>query len=327
MPQISLIIPLYNAEKYLRPCLDSVAAQTFKDFEVLCVDDGSKDATAGIVREYCAADGRFKLISQENAGCSAARNNGLKAASAPFVALLDQDDALHPQAFEVLYFLINKYGADIAAFKHITVPDNFVMGTVKTYEPEKLPAEYSADPLGFFFRNPKGGSVLVWNRLYRRSAVEGAEFPVGIQPAEDTVYTLKAMFLAKSIVYTDTELLFYRDSSTSVMNQGKTAKYIKAHAGAARVMYEYFIKSNVLEGERKRLLEKYITRFVFKSLISQPLRLIKGSERPQLLSLAHSLAAPLFREGICLPGLLGWRKNLASKLFLNHHFGLARILV
>ena len=116
MPAISLIIPLYNAEKYLRPCLDSAKNQTFEDIEIICINDGSTDNTADIVNEYVAEDSRFRLIEQENAGCSMARNHGLKSAMSPYVALLDQDDVLHPQAMEVLHHLITKYNADVAEF-------------------------------------------------------------------------------------------------------------------------------------------------------------------------------------------------------------------
>lgn len=77
MPQISLIIPLYNAEKYLVPCLESVARQSFRDFEVLCINDGSQDGTEAIVKSFADKDSRFRLINQENAGCSAARNHGI----------------------------------------------------------------------------------------------------------------------------------------------------------------------------------------------------------------------------------------------------------
>ena len=127
MPAISLIIPLYNAEKYLRPCLDSAKNQTFEDIEIICINDGSTDNTADIVNEYVAEDSRFRLIEQENAGCSMARNHGLKSAMSPYVALLDQDDVLHPQAMEVLHHLITKYNADVAEFVNETVPDDFVM--------------------------------------------------------------------------------------------------------------------------------------------------------------------------------------------------------
>ena len=128
MPAISLIIPLYNAEKYLRPCLDSAKNQTFEDIEIICINDGSTDNTADIVNEYVAEDSRFRLIEQENAGCSMARNHGLKSAMSPYVALLDQDDVLHPQAMEVLHHLITKYNADVAEFVNETVPDDFVIG-------------------------------------------------------------------------------------------------------------------------------------------------------------------------------------------------------
>ena len=96
MPKVSLIIALYNAERYLRDCLDSVCGQTFEDFECLCVNDGSKDKTAEIVAEYTKRDKRFVLINQENQGCSMARNTGLENAKAPYVMLLDQDDLFHP---------------------------------------------------------------------------------------------------------------------------------------------------------------------------------------------------------------------------------------
>ena len=140
MPAISLIIPLYNAEKYLRPCLDSAKNQTFEDIEIICINDGSTDNTADIVNEYVAEDSRFRLIEQENAGCSMARNHGLKSAMSPYVALLDQDDVLHPQAMEVLHHLITKYNADVAEFVNETVPDDFVMSN---------PPHYDKSPLNF----------------------------------------------------------------------------------------------------------------------------------------------------------------------------------
>ena len=166
MPAISLIIPLYNAEKYLRPCLDSAKNQTFEDIEIICINDGSTDNTADIVNEYVAEDSRFRLIEQENAGCSMARNHGLKSAMSPYVALLDQDDVLHPQAMEVLHHLITKYNADVAEFVNETVPDDFVMSNPPHYDIDKIPAEFSQDAFHFWFRNPRGGSVLVWKIRY-----------------------------------------------------------------------------------------------------------------------------------------------------------------
>ena len=164
MPQISLIIPLYNAEKYLEACLSSVAAQSFRDFEVLCINDGSKDKTEEIVNAFVAKDSRFKLINQENAGCSAARNHGISIAEAPYIAFLDQDDMLHPQAFETLYYMVTKFNADVAAFKNKTVPDDFVAQDIKQYNLEELDYKFSTTPFEDFFadkNNRRRLSVLV----------------------------------------------------------------------------------------------------------------------------------------------------------------------
>lgn len=329
MPAISLIIPLYNAEKYLWPCLDSVAAQTFKDFEVLCVNDGSSDRTEEIVKSFAEHDSRFKLLNQKNAGCSMARNHGLKTAAAPYVALLDQDDMLHPQALEVLYWLIKKDNYDIAEFVNKTVPDNFVLQNPPVYKLEDIKYKAYRNPFNFYFKNPRGGSVLVWNRLYKKDAIAGIEFPQDVQPAEDTVFSLKVMFHTMSIIHTDTQLLYYRDSSTSVMNRGINDKYITSHARAGKIMSDYFLKSSrVQDKKEKSILQKYITRFIFKSVVSQPLRRLKNAETRQAsLDKAREYAVSLYQEGALQPHLLGIRKLLACRLFFKGHYKAARMFV
>lgn len=164
MPQISLIIPLYNAEKYLVPCLESVARQSFRDFEVLCINDGSQDGTEAIVKGFAEKDSRFRLINQENAGCSAARNHGIAVAEAPYIAFLDQDDMLHPQAFEALYYMVTRFNADVAAFRNKTVPDDFVMGETENYNLEELEYRFSTTPFEDFFAGRKtDAAVRFWS--------------------------------------------------------------------------------------------------------------------------------------------------------------------
>ena len=188
----------------------------------------------------------------------------------------------------------------------------------KNYNLEELEYRFSTTPFEDFFagrKNGRGGSVLVWNRLYNKAAVKGLEFPVNVQPAEDTTYTLKVLFQIKSMVSTDAEFLFYRDSSTSVMNQGKTDKYVRAHALAAQVIYEYFIKSGLAEGRRREQINRYLARFIFKSLVSQPLRLVRGQKAAAgnfgtLLNPAWRFsvrAAPISRA--CSAGVSIWLPN------------------
>ena len=115
-PKISIIIPVYNVEKYLRRCLDSVLNQTFSDWEAICVNDGSPDNSDKILAEYAARDSRFKIVNKENGGLSDARNAGLKKASGKYVLYLDSDDFIHPQTLEILNSFADKNGAEMVVF-------------------------------------------------------------------------------------------------------------------------------------------------------------------------------------------------------------------
>ena len=115
-PKISIIIPVYNVEKYLRRCLDSVLNQTFAGWQAICVDDGSPDNCAAILDEYAARDKRFAVIHQRNGGLSDARNAGLKKASGKYVLYLDSDDFLHPQTLEVLNYFADKNNSEMVVF-------------------------------------------------------------------------------------------------------------------------------------------------------------------------------------------------------------------
>lgn len=109
-PLISVIVPIYNMESLLPRCLDSLAAQTLRDLEIICVDDGSTDGSGGIVRKYASGDSRFRLITQENSGRAEARNAGIRAAAAPYLGFADPDDYVEPDMYERLYRLAEEPG-------------------------------------------------------------------------------------------------------------------------------------------------------------------------------------------------------------------------
>ncbi|MDE6269442.1 MAG: glycosyltransferase, partial [Muribaculaceae bacterium] len=113
-PEISIIVPVYKVEKYLREALDSILAQTFTDWECILVDDGSPDACGAICDEYAAADPRFRVIHQTNGGQGAARNAGINECRAPYVTFVDSDDTVRPKYLARLHELITGYGTDMA---------------------------------------------------------------------------------------------------------------------------------------------------------------------------------------------------------------------
>ena len=115
-PKVSVIIPVYNTEKYLRQCLDSVIHQSLREIEIICVDDGSTDSSARILEKYRAEDARIKMIHQGNAGLSAARNTGLRAARGEYVYFIDSDDYVETNALEFVYKEAKRDRLDILFF-------------------------------------------------------------------------------------------------------------------------------------------------------------------------------------------------------------------
>ena len=325
MPEISLILPLYNGVKYLRPCLDSVVAQTFKDFECLCINDGSTDDTEIIVKEFTQIDARFTLFNKSNGGVSDARNFGLEAAGSPYVAFLDQDDMLHPQALEVLYYLVEACRTDASSFAFKRIPLDFTPPEkARLYDPSKLKVKIVRDPLEDFFKNRRGGRVEIWTRLYKKAALDGVRFPKGVQPAEDTLFTLKAFSVLKSIAFVKEQLLYYRtDHDTSVMAQGVTKKYFKSAFIAAVELWNTFLDDKDKRSRLYRRIDAYVSTMVFKTLITRILKREK-SKQEEMLALAHTLALELHRRGVFHPSALSLRRRLVSLLFLKKHFKLAR---
>ena len=123
-PSISIIVPIYNREKWLRNCLDSISSQTFKDWECILINDGSTDNSLKIAQEYAANDPRFIVFSQENQGVSAARNLGLDHAQGKWLAFVDSDDEIAPDYLEILYKLGEDNNADLVNASIEFVYDN-----------------------------------------------------------------------------------------------------------------------------------------------------------------------------------------------------------
>ncbi|MBR3628081.1 MAG: glycosyltransferase family 2 protein [Elusimicrobia bacterium] len=118
MPKISVIVPTYNVEKYLSQCLDSILNQTFKDFECICINDGSTDNSLSILQKYASKDNRIKIINQENKGLSGARNAALKIVTGKYITFVDSDDFVSSDYLEKLINLAEKENSDIVYCRH-----------------------------------------------------------------------------------------------------------------------------------------------------------------------------------------------------------------
>ncbi len=147
-PLISIIVPIYNVEQYLSACLDSVLNQTLQNIEIICVNDGSTDGSASIVRKYMLSDPRIMLVEQPNKGLSGARNTGLRHAKGKYVYFMDSDDLLDLHAMETCYLTAEKANADIVCFDAVSFKDKGYVGDeIANYDRSVLLREVANKPL------------------------------------------------------------------------------------------------------------------------------------------------------------------------------------
>ena len=223
-PFFSVCIPAYNASKYIGECIKSVINQSFDDYEVIIINDGSTDNTESIVGMYQTLDSRIKLYTQQNKGLFLSRVNALMKANGEFIIWLDSDDYLHMESMQTIYENIQKSDADIVVFNNYNVYEN---GGVENSKPLydnmsvwdcSNKVEFVRD---FFSRNDLSA---VWKKvakrsLYRYDSVKKLDY-FGIKMGEDFIHSYYPIVLSKKIIYIDKSLLFYR-----VFQESMTAKY------------------------------------------------------------------------------------------------------
>lgn len=213
--------PLKNMESLLPRCLDSLAAQTLRDLEIICVDDGSTDGSGGIVRKYASGDSRFRLITQENSGRAEARNAGIRAAAAPYLGFADPDDYVEPDMYERLYRLAEETGADMvqcsySPFLPAESEESRGMAEEKLLHIENTACDGVFTEKGEIFRLFLEDRItgVVWSKLFRRllpgcSAPLEVRLPSSFTSGEDTLYVSRAIARCRSVALTSEKLYHY----------------------------------------------------------------------------------------------------------------------
>lgn len=222
MAEVSIIVPVYQVEKYIRQCVDSILAQTFTDFELILVDDGSKDRSGEICDEYAGMDERVKVIHKENGGAAESRNTGMDQAAGNYYMFVDSDDYLAPEMLECLYNVILKQNADIVACNYrYCFEDNTENDFSTDYGSETI----AAKEVFYFRKNERnyGFWTVVWNKLYRKEIFDKIRFRTG-KYFEDEYFANDIYQLDIRIVIVPECLYYYRQHGSSTM---KTKKFIK----------------------------------------------------------------------------------------------------
>ena len=226
MPKVSILVPCYNVEKYVRQCLDSVVNQTLKDIEIICINDGSKDSTPEILQEYAAKDKRVKVISKPNSGYGASMNIGLEAATGDYVGIVESDDFVELNMFERLYETAIKNDLDLARCQYYFYKsadesnekcDNSWVVQNKVYCP--------LDDNTPFMQAPS-----IWCNLSRRKMLNDNHIRFLETPGasyQDTAFAFKLYASAQRFMMIDDYLLHYRiDNENSSVASAAKADYV-----------------------------------------------------------------------------------------------------
>ena len=226
MPKISILVPIYNVEKYLKECLDSVINQTLRDIEIICINDGSTDSCAKILAEYQNKDSRIKVINKENSGYGISMNMGLDAVTGEYIGIVESDDFVKNTMFEDLYNLAVKNEADIVKsdYFYYTTSNN------QTRKSGKI-SKFIANKVV----NTKTHSDLlkmqpsIWSAIYKRELIDTNNVRFLETPGasyQDTAFSFKVLTLAEKIVLTDKAYLYYRQDNVNSSVQSKDKVYM-----------------------------------------------------------------------------------------------------
>ena len=219
--KISVIVPVFNVECYLSRCVMSLINQTYKNIEIILVDDGSSDTTPELCEEFVRMDSRVKTLHKKNGGLSSARNAGLSFVTGDFVTFVDSDDWLALDTFEYCLGLIDKYGADAVEYEYLYVSGE---NDVVTCRKEKVNVYQGKDILQFFMLSTtKRGNYSVCVCLFKRNVLEDLSFRDG-KIAEDGDFKYKAYQKCKTLVASNQRKYFYFQSGSSISTGGLKKK-------------------------------------------------------------------------------------------------------
>lgn len=249
MVEISVILPVYNSENYIKECLDSLLSQTFKDIEILCIDDGSTDGSLNILKDIEKTDSRITVITQENMGVAKTRNNGMNLVKGNYVYFMDSDDCLDKNAFKKLYDNITSNRSDFCIMKVI-----FVNGS----EEYKFPAfdidkefdKVNFNNFTFTYRDVKSHVLndlfAPWLKLYSAEFLKSNDdftFPE-IKSYSDAPFHVKTMLNASRISFVPEYLYYYRENDDSLVHSSSnTINFFRL----SDIIEDYLVKNDFID--------------------------------------------------------------------------------
>lgn len=285
--KISIIIPVYNAERYLQQCINSLCNQTYKNIEVIVVNDGSTDGSEDILKFYEQIDTRIKIINKENGGVSNARNLGLKNISGEFLMFLDSDDWIEENTCEIVINEILENNADVVLWNYTrefdgTSKDKIIFDEDKIVFTDKKLDDLHRRFVGLYgeeLSKPENADsvVPVWGKLYRVSTIKNSEAKFVdttiVGTSEDALFNLQVFGFVRKAVYIKKCLYHYRKEDTSF-----TKKYKKNLVAQWKSLYEH-MERYIVENQKEIQYTSALHNRISLSIIGLGMNLLRGEKQ------------------------------------------------
>lgn len=236
---ISIIVPIYNVEKYLNKCVESILKQTYDNLEIILVDDGSLDNCGNICDEYAKKDSRIIVLHKTNGGLSDARNKGINIAKGKYIGFVDSDDYIDNDMFEILYNLCKNNNADISMISYKEIENEIIINENSNYT-NKVFKYNNIEAIKELLKDEKIKNY-AWNKLYKKELFDGIEYPIKMA-YEDVGTTYKLFEKAKKIIWYDIPKYNYIRRGTSIVSKN-TYKNLKDFIDLSYQRYNYFENS------------------------------------------------------------------------------------
>lgn len=248
--EITVVIPVYNVSAYLRKCVDSVIAQTFKDYEIILVDDGSTDNSGEICDEYANKYPFISVIHQENKGLGGARNTGIEAAKGKYIYFLDSDDYIHSELLEICYSKAEENNYDMVLFDAVAVYENGEQGVMYTCNPilPNVPIlDDAIKPINFISS--------AWNRLYKYTLFKESNVRFPEKLWYEDLHTLPKLvpYIKSAYYYSEKPLYYYFQRSASIMHTPDFERLVKERIAVVNEVVRYYTENNLLEDYKSEL--------------------------------------------------------------------------
>ena len=281
-PMISVIVPCYNVGEYVEKCLNSLVNQTFKDIEIICVNDGSTDNTPQILSDFAEKYSEIRVINQTNGGLSNARNTGIENARGKYIAFVDSDDWINETFLENQYKAITKYDADISAGTIVRWRENYQKFRVH-YTEEKV-FETLEDKIKVC-SIPK--CCYVWNKLYKADLVKNHKFTEGVY-FEDMLWTPEVLKESEKLVTAPDSNYYYRVNKGSIVKKRPSAKKQTDSYNAHKYIVDFFDENGLVLDKKSKLITKKILY-----LLNFPVARVKERDNKSIFYLFNFI--PLFK--------------------------------